>query len=156
MELQLAMRDNALECAATVNDDADPDGIGELLPQFRFENAVERHETVHDLRGIEIGEEFLQRFLAETAHDDALLRLLLRAALLRLRHLQQLDEPLLARTVDELLERAARLQQAELENRTATLTALLEPVLLLAMGGFVLLIVMAVMQPIIEINTLMK
>lgn len=58
--------------------------------------------------------------------------------------------------VDELLDRAARLQQAELENRTATLTALLEPVLLLAMGGFVLLIVMAVMQPIIEINTLMK
>jgi general secretion pathway protein F len=55
--------------------------------------------------------------------------------------------------VDELLERAARLQQAELENRTATLTALLEPVLLLLMGGFVLLIVMAVMQPIIEINT---
>lgn len=58
--------------------------------------------------------------------------------------------------IDELLDRAARLQQAELENRTATLTALLEPVLLLAMGGFVLLIVMAVMQPIIEINTLMK
>ena len=57
--------------------------------------------------------------------------------------------------VDELLDRAARLQQAELENRTATLTALLEPLLLL-MGGFVLLIVMAVMQPIIEINTLMK
>ncbi|HNK17309.1 MAG TPA: type II secretion system inner membrane protein GspF [Piscinibacter sp.] len=58
--------------------------------------------------------------------------------------------------VDELLERAARLQQAELENRTATLTALLEPLLLLLMGGFVLLIVLAVMQPIIEINTLMK
>jgi general secretion pathway protein F len=36
--------------------------------------------------------------------------------------------------VDELLDRAARLQQAELENRTATLTALLEPVLLLADG----------------------
>ncbi|WP_079432921.1 type II secretion system inner membrane protein GspF [Zoogloea sp. LCSB751] len=58
--------------------------------------------------------------------------------------------------IDELLDRAARLQQAELENRTATLTALLEPILLLMMGGFVLLIVMAVMQPIIEINTLMK
>lgn len=58
--------------------------------------------------------------------------------------------------VDELLERAARLQQAELENRTAVLTALLEPALLLLMGGFVLLIVLAVMQPIIEINTLMK
>lgn len=58
--------------------------------------------------------------------------------------------------VDELLDRAARLQQAELENRTATLTALLEPLLLLTMGGFVLLIVLAVMQPIIELNTLTR
>lgn len=58
--------------------------------------------------------------------------------------------------VDALLERAARLQQAELENRSAVLTALLEPLLLLFMGGFVLLIVLAVMQPIIEINTLLK
>jgi len=58
--------------------------------------------------------------------------------------------------IDTMLERAARLQQAELENRTALLTTLLEPALLLLMGGFVLLIVLAVMQPIIEINTLMK
>lgn len=58
--------------------------------------------------------------------------------------------------VDTLLERAAGLQQAELENRTAVLTALLEPALLLLMGGFVLLIVLAVMQPIIDINTLMR
>lgn len=58
--------------------------------------------------------------------------------------------------LEELLERAARLQQQELENRTATLTALLEPALLLVMGSVVLVIVLAVMQPIIEINTLMK
>ncbi len=56
----------------------------------------------------------------------------------------------------EMLDRAARLQQQELENRTAALTALLEPLLLLMMGGMVLLIVLAVMQPIIEINTLLK
>ncbi|HRP98516.1 MAG TPA: type II secretion system F family protein, partial [Rhodocyclaceae bacterium] len=58
--------------------------------------------------------------------------------------------------LDALLERAARLQQQELENRTATLTTLLEPVLLLAMGALVLVIVLAVMQPIIEINTLLR
>jgi general secretion pathway protein F len=58
--------------------------------------------------------------------------------------------------LDALLERAARLQQQELENRTATLTTLLEPLLLLAMGALVLLIVLAVMQPIIEINTLLR
>ena len=58
--------------------------------------------------------------------------------------------------LDELLERAARLQQQELENRTAVLTSLLEPALLLAMGALVLAIVLAVMQPIIEINTLLR
>ena len=55
-----------------------------------------------------------------------------------------------------LLERAARLQQAELENRTAVMTTLMEPLLLLTMGGVVLLIVLAVMQPIIEINHLLR
>jgi general secretion pathway protein F len=58
--------------------------------------------------------------------------------------------------LDEMLKRAALLQQGELENRTALLTSLLESALLLCMGGFVLLIVLAVMQPIIEINHLFR
>lgn len=58
--------------------------------------------------------------------------------------------------LDALLERAARLQQHEVESRGAVLATVLEPLLLLVMGGIVLLIVLAVMQPIIEINTLMK
>lgn len=56
----------------------------------------------------------------------------------------------------DMLERAARVHRQEVENRIATLTTILEPLLLLGMGGLVLLIVLAVMQPIIEINTLMK
>jgi len=55
-----------------------------------------------------------------------------------------------------LLDKAAHLQRQELELRTAMLTSLIEPALLLTMGAFVLLIVLAVMQPIIEINTLMR
>lgn len=55
-----------------------------------------------------------------------------------------------------LLDKAARLQQQELETRTATLTSLIEPALLLLMGAVVMLIVLAVMQPIIEINTLLR
>ena len=58
--------------------------------------------------------------------------------------------------IGELLDRAARLQQAELEQRTGALTAVFEPLILLGMGGFVLLVVLAVMQPIIEINTMLK
>jgi general secretion pathway protein F len=57
--------------------------------------------------------------------------------------------------LDQLLERAAHLQQADAENRTLFITTLLEPVLLLTMGGIVLLIVLAVMQPIIELNHLL-
>lgn len=53
-----------------------------------------------------------------------------------------------------MLERAAQLQQADVENRTAMFTALIEPIMLLAMGGLVLLIVLAVMQPIIELNVM--
>ncbi|MFA9438268.1 type II secretion system inner membrane protein GspF [Uliginosibacterium sp. sgz301328] len=58
--------------------------------------------------------------------------------------------------LSQMLFRASQLQQTEVENRTALLTTLLEPLLLLFMGGTVLLIVLAVMQPIIEINTLLK
>jgi general secretion pathway protein F len=58
--------------------------------------------------------------------------------------------------LDELLVRAAALQQQELESRTTVLTSILEPALLLGMGGLVLVIVLAVMQPIIEINTLLR
>jgi len=36
------------------------------------------------------------------------------------------------------------------------LTALLEPLMILLMGGFVLLIVLAVLMPIIEINQLVR
>lgn len=53
-----------------------------------------------------------------------------------------------------LLERAAQLQQADVENRTAMFTTLIEPIMLLLMGGLVLLIVLAVMQPIIELNVM--
>lgn len=52
------------------------------------------------------------------------------------------------------LERAAKLQQADIENRTALFTTLLEPLMLVVMGGLVLLIVLAVMEPIIELNVL--
>ncbi|GAA5159799.1 type II secretion system inner membrane protein GspF [Viridibacterium curvum] len=58
--------------------------------------------------------------------------------------------------LSSMLTRCAALQQTEVENRSLTLTTLLEPLLLLFMGGSVLLIVLAVMQPIIALNTLVK
>ena len=55
-----------------------------------------------------------------------------------------------------MLERAAATLAAELERRALALTAALEPVMTLLMGGMVLLIVLAVMMPIIEINQLIQ
>ncbi len=55
-----------------------------------------------------------------------------------------------------MLERAASAQQADLERRALTIAGLLEPVLILVMGVVVLLIVLAVLMPIIEINQLVR
>ena len=55
-----------------------------------------------------------------------------------------------------MLERAANSQQQDVERRTMTIAGLLEPVLILAMGVVVLLIVLAVLMPIIEINQLVR
>ena len=53
-----------------------------------------------------------------------------------------------------MLDRAASAQEADLERRAMTIASLLEPALILCMGVVVLLIVLAVLMPIIEINQL--
>jgi general secretion pathway protein F len=53
-----------------------------------------------------------------------------------------------------MLERAAHLETQALERRLAVFLTLLEPVMILVMGGIVLMIVLAILLPIIEINQL--
>ncbi|MBS1186974.1 MAG: ral secretion pathway protein GspF [Burkholderiaceae bacterium] len=55
-----------------------------------------------------------------------------------------------------MLERAAGVQEQDLERRTLTIAGLLEPALILTMGIVVLVIVLAVLMPIIEINQLVR
>ena len=55
-----------------------------------------------------------------------------------------------------MLERASNAQEQDLERRAMTMAGLLEPALILAMGVVVLLIVLAVLMPIIEINQLVR
>lgn len=55
-----------------------------------------------------------------------------------------------------MLARAANAQEQDLERRALTIASLLEPALILAMGVVVLLIVLAVLMPIIEINQLVR
>ena len=55
-----------------------------------------------------------------------------------------------------MLERAATQQEQEVGSYTSVLTALLEPLLILLMGGVVLIIVLAILMPIIEMNQMVK
>ena len=56
----------------------------------------------------------------------------------------------------EMLERTAATLSQEAERRAVAMTGILEPLLILAMGAVVLLIVLAVLMPIIEINQLVR
>jgi general secretion pathway protein F len=58
--------------------------------------------------------------------------------------------------LEQMLERAARLETQALERRLAVFLTLLEPVMILFMGGVVLMIVLAILLPIIEINQLVR
>lgn len=58
--------------------------------------------------------------------------------------------------LEQMLERAARLETQALERRLAVFLTLLEPVMILLMGGVVLMIVLAILLPIIEINQLVR
>ncbi|HZZ94358.1 MAG TPA: type II secretion system inner membrane protein GspF [Usitatibacter sp.] len=56
--------------------------------------------------------------------------------------------------LDEALERAARTQQNDIATRLQAFAALFEPAMILAMGGVVLVIVLAILLPIFQLNSL--
>ncbi len=58
--------------------------------------------------------------------------------------------------LEQMLQRAAQLETQALERRLAVFLTLLEPVMILVMGGVVLMIVLAILLPIIEINQLVR
>ena len=58
--------------------------------------------------------------------------------------------------LDEMLDRAAENQEREVETLVAALMGVFEPILILSMGGIVLLIVLAILLPIFDLNQLVK
>ncbi|MEJ2142153.1 MAG: type II secretion system inner membrane protein GspF, partial [Gammaproteobacteria bacterium] len=58
--------------------------------------------------------------------------------------------------LEEMLERAATNQEREQETTIAMLMGMMEPLLILTMGGVVLIIVMAILLPIFDLNQLVR
>ncbi|MBI5040191.1 MAG: type II secretion system inner membrane protein GspF [Gammaproteobacteria bacterium] len=58
--------------------------------------------------------------------------------------------------LEDMLERAAISQEREIEVMVATLLGLFEPLLIVVMGGLVLIIVLAILLPIFDLNQLVK
>ena len=56
-------------------------------------------------------------------------------------------------TLPKMLQRAAQQLSSEVQRRAMALATILEPLLVVTMGGVVMLIVLAVLLPIIELNT---
>jgi len=56
----------------------------------------------------------------------------------------------------QMLDRAARQLSGEVQRRAMALATLLEPLLIVAMGGVVMVIVLAVLMPIIQLNSWVK
>ncbi len=59
-----------------------------------------------------------------------------------------------AGNLEDMLDRAATSQEREVEVLVATLLGLFEPLLIIAMGGVVLIIVLAILLPIFDLNQL--
>ena len=55
-----------------------------------------------------------------------------------------------------MLQRAARQLSADVQRRAMQLATILEPLLIVGMGAMVMLIVLAVLLPIIQLNQLVK
>ncbi len=58
--------------------------------------------------------------------------------------------------LDEMLDRAATNQERELETLVAAMVGVMEPMVIVIMGGVVLTIVVAIMLPILDLNQLVK
>ncbi len=58
--------------------------------------------------------------------------------------------------LDEMLDRSAENQEREVETLVATLMGVFEPLIIVVMGGMVMLIVLAILMPIFDLNNLVK
>lgn len=117
------------------------------------------------LRALEAARQTLGNALLACCADDVSARVREGAALGSALKAQKVYPPILVHLVASgektgslapLLDRAAQTISREIERRAMALTALLEPTMILVMGGVVLTIVLAVLMPIMEMNQLVQ
>ncbi|MBH1487091.1 type II secretion system inner membrane protein GspF [Stenotrophomonas maltophilia] len=117
------------------------------------------------LRALEAARQTLGNALLARCADDVSGRVREGAALGSALKVQKVYPPILVHLVASgektgslapLLDRAAQTISREIERRAMALTALLEPTMILVMGGVVLTIVLAVLMPIMEMNQLVQ
>ncbi len=117
------------------------------------------------LKALESGGQTLGNVALQACVTDAIARVREGAPLARALGAQKQFPPMLIHFIasgestgklPEMLDRAAKVQAQEVERKTMALTTLLEPILVVAMGIAVLLIVMAVMLPIVELSSIIK
>ncbi|MBA0224266.1 type II secretion system protein GspF [Stenotrophomonas maltophilia] len=117
------------------------------------------------LRALEAARQTLGNALLARCADDVSARVREGAALGSALKAQKVYPPILVHLVASgektgslapLLDRAAQTISREIERRAMALTALLEPTMILVMGGVVLTIVLAVLMPIMEMNQLVQ
>lgn len=133
--------------------------------RFASTLAITTGSGVPILRALETSRDTLSNVAMKDLVEEASASVREGASLARSLSAQKLFPPMLIHMIrageitgelPQMLERAANAQQQDLERRTLTIAGLLEPVLILAMGLVVLLIVLAVLMPIIEINQLVR
>lgn len=117
------------------------------------------------LRALEAARQTLGNALLARCADDVSARVREGSALGSALKVQKVYPPILVHLVASgektgalapLLDRAAQTISREIERRAMALTALLEPTMILVMGGVVLTIVLAVLMPIMEMNQLVQ
>jgi general secretion pathway protein F len=133
--------------------------------RFASTLAITTGSGVPILRALDTSRDTLSNVAMKSLVEDATASVREGASLARALSAQKYFPPMLVHMIrageitgelPAMLERAADSQQADLERRALTIAGLLEPVLILAMGLVVLLIVLAVLMPIIEINQLVR
>ncbi|WP_028079313.1 type II secretion system inner membrane protein GspF [Solimonas soli] len=117
------------------------------------------------LDAMRIGTQVVSNLPMREAIDDAALKVREGASLSRSLAASKLFPPITVHLIasgeasgrlDEMLDRSAENQEREVEMLVQTTVSIFEPALIVVMGGIVLLIVLAILVPIFDLNQLVK